>query len=311
MTNIVILGPQRFQTCIKDAVKSMGLNGPFASITAGWQERESEIEELDEHLGEETLNLLLHQRGEDIFRGDPVFREAHRQHQAQLQKLQTLYRLRLNNLQGAVEDLMRHRKEHVAEMIDPEIEDAQRLVTLLDEHHLNRIQQLHDDFLDKWKSDVGAKVMDHHDEIAEILQRCSGVLIAGGHVAVLLNRIRLLRLEPLIRDKPIIAWSAGAMVLGQKVVIFHDSPPQGRGYAEVFENGLGLYPDMIPFPHAQKRLMLNDPMRVSMLAGRFPNDRCLTFEHGSTISFSRDRWHSQSGIRCLRMDGSLEDLELS
>lgn len=59
------------------------------------------------------------------------------------------------------------------------------------------------------------------------------------------------------------------MVLCDRVVLFHDSPPQGRGNAEIFEAGLGLYNNMIPLPHASRRLMLDNTIRVATLAKRF------------------------------------------
>ena len=90
-----------------------------------------------------------------------------------------------------------------------------------------------------------------------------------GHVAVLLNRLRIFKLEPMLAQKPIIAWSAGAMVLAKRIVLFHDTPPQGKGFAEVFEAGLGLYSNLIPLPHAAKRLQLDNPTRVSIFARRF------------------------------------------
>ena len=40
----------------------------------------------------------------------------------------------------------------------------------------------------------------------------------------------------------VVAWSAGAMVLTERVVLFHDDPPHGAGIAEVLDVGLGLVP---------------------------------------------------------------------
>ena len=59
------------------------------------------------------------------------------------------------------------------------------------------------------------------------------------------------------------------MALGQRVVLFHDSPPQGFGNAEVWGPGLGLYTGVLVFPHAQRRLALEDAGRVAILARRF------------------------------------------
>jgi hypothetical protein len=46
-------------------------------------------------------------------------------------------------------------------------------------------------------------------------------------VAVLVNRLRLFGLGDLVADKTVFAWSAGAMAVSERVVLFHDDPPQG------------------------------------------------------------------------------------
>jgi peptidase E len=60
-----------------------------------------------------------------------------------------------------------------------------------------------------------------------LLAASHAVLIAGGHIAVLLNRLRLFDLSAVLRERPVFGWSAGAMVLTSRIVLFHDSPPRG------------------------------------------------------------------------------------
>ena len=48
---IVLLGPQREQRTVADAVRGLGVEGPVATVTAGWEEREAEDTELRDHLG--------------------------------------------------------------------------------------------------------------------------------------------------------------------------------------------------------------------------------------------------------------------
>ena len=55
---LTLLGPQRRPTL--DAVaESLRLVGPIATITAGWQERDSEDGALIEQLGARHVNLSL------------------------------------------------------------------------------------------------------------------------------------------------------------------------------------------------------------------------------------------------------------
>src|SRR5262245_58466403 len=76
----VLLGPQRFAPTLAAVVRSLGIGGEIAAVTAGWQEREEEDAELRDHLqghGCATVNLMLHARGEQAFGADPALRAAH------------------------------------------------------------------------------------------------------------------------------------------------------------------------------------------------------------------------------------------
>src|SRR5436309_2408785 len=82
--------------------------------------------------------------------------------------------------------------------------------------------------------------------------------IAGGHVASLLNRLQLFGIGELAAGKSIFAWCGGAMVVTERVVLFHDSPPQGTGAPEVLDAGLALVGDVVAFPQPEFRLALGD-----------------------------------------------------
>ena len=308
MEKVILLGPQRHNVTVGETIRSLELEGPFAAITAGWQEREGEVEELDASVGEKTINLLLHRRSEQIFRVDKELRTAHRRHQESMKRLQEIYWVRLKSALDTVHLLMRRRQKYSAGLLDPEIDDAIAVVSDIDRHHLDRIREMKDAFEEQWDPASRELVAAHRAQVTEILDRCSALLIAGGHVAVLLNRIRLLQLEPLIREMPIIAWSAGAMVLGSQVVLFHDTPPQGPGYAEVFETGLDIFDDILPLPHARQRLKLDDPDRVSIFARRFAHLHCLALESSSRLD-GEERWTARTNIFRLMETGLLQDLE--
>src|SRR5437764_598914 len=96
------------------------------------------------------------------------------------------------------------------------------------------------------REDEDAELRDHLGaravNPAALIRRTSALAIAGGHVAVLLNRLRLFGILALAEGRTIIAWSAGAMAVSDRIVLFHDSPPQGPGNPEVLGAGLGLFP---------------------------------------------------------------------
>ena len=149
----------------------------------------------------------------------------------------------------------------------------------------------------------------HRRELAAELDDCGALAIAGGHVAVLLNRLRLFGVIDLAAGKPIFAWSAGAMVLARRIVLFHDNPPQGAGNAEVLEEGLGVCPDLVPLPHAARRLRLDDPQRVGLFARRFQPQTCVTLDKGTHLVYAGKRLMAAAGARRLTARGGLAELE--
>src|SRR5439155_26421075 len=93
---VVLLGPQEDPTDAGRALADLGVAGPVALVTAGWQERESEDEALVAGLGVPAVNLRLHGRGEEVFAGDPEFQVAYRERQELQRHLQDFYRVRLD-----------------------------------------------------------------------------------------------------------------------------------------------------------------------------------------------------------------------
>ena len=114
-------------------------------------------------------------------------------------------------------------------------------------------------------------------------------MIAGGHVAVLINRIRLFQLVDVLAQKPIVAWSAGAMVLGERIVLFHDDAPQGKRDAEILDAGLGIVKNIIPLPHAKSRLDWSNRNRMALFSRRFAPAKCCTLDNGSMIRLENNR----------------------
>ena len=80
-----------------------------------------------------------------------------------------------------------------------------------------------------------------------LVDDCSGMVVTGGHVGVLLHLLHIFGLAAMIKE-PLITWSAGAMALSERVVLFHDQGPPGRQHPEVFAEGLGAFSGVLPFP---------------------------------------------------------------
>jgi hypothetical protein len=302
---LVLLGPQRKNPTLVTAFDEMGLEGSVAAVTAGWQEREAEVEEMREHLGRPVANLMLHERGERLFAADPSFAALYRARQERLRQLQELYRLRLApTLRAAREVLAREGGE---DLLEPERRAAIQAVRALDAHHLRRVAAAHEEFEARARPLARPALLRHRSELARLLRPCAALAIAGGHVAVLLNRLRLFGILELAGDRPIIAWSAGAMALGSRIVLFHDNPPQGAGDAEVLERGLSLFQDLLPLPHAGRRLNLGDPLRVSLLARRFAPQVPVVLDPGARLARrGAGGWRPGPGTESLSREGRVQ-----
>jgi hypothetical protein len=280
MTLGVLLGPQRLKPTIDQELARWGIPGTLATITAGWQERESEDDELQEFLGHRCVNLRLHARSEDVFSQDSELFEANRAKQDTLRHLQDLYRRRLSHALDAAREL-----DQVAApsaLVEAERTAAILALRLVDKQHLARTRQVQREFELELRPSARPAVERHYRELRAMLGQCYALLIAGGHVASLLNRMRLFQLDTLLtslpRPLPVFAWSAGAMAITERVVLFHDSPPQGAGNAEILGHGLGLLPGVVALPHASRRLRLEDRDRVSLFARRFKPDLCIALD---------------------------------
>ncbi len=304
MTSVTLLGPQRHTPFVKDALDQDGIEGPLAVITGGWEEREDELEILDQHVARKTVNLRLFHRLERVLRRDPHLAKALVDRNDRLRVAQTLYRRRLGPGLEAVRTLHRIKVPRM-ELLPAERAHALQAVAHLDDHYLSQIRGIHAAFLDLWSPTERSSVAEVRAQLAEELEGCRGVLIAGGHVGTLIDQLTLFDLGPLLEPLPLVAWSAGAMVLTERVILFHDSPPQGRGDPEVYDDGLGLAPQVVALPHASSRLHLDDATRVGNLAGRFAPATCVALDAGCGIRWDGRRWTPIGPTRRLTAKGKL------
>ncbi|MBL8860175.1 MAG: hypothetical protein JNL28_16815 [Planctomycetes bacterium] len=301
---VVLLGPQRLQPTLNKAVAAARVSGPLAAITAGWEERESEDQEMRDHLGGHTINLRVYDRAEDVMRRDPELNAAIRERQDRLRVQHDLYRVRLAHAMAAARELLhREQTDGYSEMLNAEREAAIEAVRTLDGFHLMKVVDVHHEFEDRLRPLERSIVEHHRREMAHILNDCGALCVAGGHVVALLHRMRLFDVLGLVEHKPIFAWSAGAMALGERVVLFHDNPPQGTGNAELFEEGLSAYSGVLPLPHARHRLHLHDRTRVALMARRFAPAQVVAFDALTRMEWNGSSWHGDKGTLRLTEGG--------
>jgi peptidase E len=181
-------------------------------------------------------------------------------------------------------------------------------VRALDRHHVRRITAIHSEFDQRRARLHIPHATAQRHAVQELVAKAALVLIAGGHVAVLLNRMRLFRLAEVLPRKPVIAWSAGAMVLGEHIVLFHDDAPQGQRDAEVLDAGLGIVRGLIPLPHARTRLDWSSHTRMALFSRRFAPAACCTLDNGSMIQLANHCILAASGSSVMTRSGSKKEL---
>ncbi len=308
LSSAIVLGPQRRDPIVREAIEDLvpGRNSSVAVITAGWEEREGEDEELREHVNRPLINLKIWARVESILEKDKELREAVRERHVTWRRVQEIYRLRLGGLLGSTKELLR--RGDGDPLFAVEEQDSWELVRGLDAQHMARVALIHADFAERIKPAERETVQKERRELEKQLADVSCLLVAGGHVGVLLHRMQLFDVCSLWGDRPTIAWSAGAMALSERVVLFHDEPPQGSSYAEVMEAGFGELPDFVALPHARHRLQTDDSVRVRMLSRRFQPARCALLDYRSRFDLRNGEWTAQPNSRQLSQDGLVEEV---
>lgn len=302
---IVLLGPQAEEPELEAVLDDLAEEGAIeeratvATITAGWREREGEAEFVPPVGPRPHLDLRLYERTETLSREDPELAAAHRATQDRLKLLRRSYNLRLAGLMNAVRDVSALQGD--PEVLDAEREAALAMVRALDDGHLAGVAEIRSEYEERWRPASRPGVVRQREEIEAALEPVGAIVIAGGHVATLANRLRLFGIAELVRPRPIIAWSAGAMTLASRIVLFHDRPPWGPGNAEAFDHGLGLARDLILLPHAAERLALDDRARTGRLARRFAPDVCVLLDRGARLDFRRGTWEGRDVKRLDRL----------
>ena len=277
---VILLGPQRRPT-VDAAVRLLATlrepadrpaDGPVATVNAGWQEREADDGELSRVLGGRDVNLRLYQRWLDVRDRVPEYAAGAGRLDGVLAELQELYLTRLDYALRTVYALQ-HREPDDG-LRSEAMSEAVAVVRELDATHLRRVNEARLEFFDQLRPHDRPVIAEYRAAVSEVLADAAALVIAGGHVGVLAEVLHLFNIAAALNGTarhgaPVIAWSAGAMTLTDRIVLFHDRAPQGAGHPEVYGSGLSLVRDVVLLPHARARLLLDDGPRMAVLARRF------------------------------------------
>ena len=283
--SVTLLGPQRRPT-LDRVLSSLDVSGPVAVVNAGWQERESDDAEIIALAGEGAVNLRLFARWMDVLHADPEYAAAEREHRQMLDELQQLYQIRLDHALQAAATVDARTDGH-ANTRAMASDDALEAVRLLDATHLARVGELHSEFYGTWRLEERGPIAAHRAEVRGLLSSSACLVVAGGHVGELVRVLHLFHVSPHLPAR-VVAWSAGAMALTDRVVLFHDRAPQGASLTEVFDAGIGVITGLVLLPHARRRLLTDDVLRMSGLARRFAPSSCLVLDDGVRVDLGPD-----------------------
>jgi len=302
LSTVVLLGPQGETPDIGPALAEHGIAGKVALITAGLQDRESDDAALVAALGGvSAVNLKLHARAADVFDKDPELAAAYQARQLRFRNIQSFYRVRLEKADEAARMIS-------VRYVEPELLEQEDRVSVdqlrqLDVDHLDRCIAIRQAYEARWNRDRPA-IAGHRAELASELETCNAIVIAGGHVASLFNRIRLFDVLGLAAGKPVFAWSAGAMVLADRIVLFHDYPPYGSDIAQVLDAGFGLAPRVVVLPDPKRRIRMDDKAGIARFARRMLPASCVAMDHGARLVFEDGMCTRAVAVR-LGIDGSI------
>lgn len=306
----LLLGPQRPTRNLEEVIAAAEFpDGPLAVISAGWQEAEGDFGDVGEVAGHPLSDLGLYARAEAVFAADAALATAYRERQDRLQEQQRLYRRRLKQLAVAARQTLRDTGD--AEIVAAEQRHAIAQLRALDRHHLHRTELLLKAFETAYAPAQHSGLAGHAAEIRAGIEQAAGVLITGGNVVVLLNRMRLFGLAEMLRSVHVIGWSAGAMVLTGRVVLFHDKTPEGRRDAEVLCAGTGLVKGLVVLPDAKQRLRRRDRLRMTLMSRRFGPDTCAVLDSGAALELEAGRIRGVAGAKRLNRNGRIVGIRVS
>ena len=300
----VLLGPQRFRTTVGPVIGTVAPEGPIATVTAGWQDREGNTAELDGILEGRGHHLNLYGRLSDVLETDQRFAEAALAHRDAVDELAGIYTFRLHAALETVYSLQRRTVR--PDLAEAALADGVRVVQSIDRWYLETLDQLYGELQATAPPEESESISRHRAEVAEAIGQAGAVAIAGGHVGVLLRCLKLFVVE-LPPQLPVVGWSAGAMSLTERVVLYNDLGPRGVVGSEVWDRGLGRAPRIVAFPHARRRLRMDDPMVLRVLVRRFGDARCLLLDDGARVDLG-PYGELPAGARVIGDDGRIHNL---
>lgn len=287
----ILLGPQRFTVRATAALRSLDTTGPVAVINAGWEEREDDIAELDAALDHRMRGLRLFHRLTDVLRKEPEFGAAASRFRDRHDELTGLYRIRLDHAMNGVYAVQHQIPSHPARAHQSAayraLHDAVAGVRAIDQWYVAELDRLYLELEVEGGVNTSEVIGWHRAEIRTLQNDCVAWVLPGGNIRTLMSVLRLFAVT-IPPEVPVVGWSAGAMALTERIAIFHDYGPDGARETELFDTGLGRVRGLVAFPHARRRLRMDAPDRLGILAMRFAPAQCVLLDDGVILDIGPD-----------------------
>ncbi|MHB8488536.1 MAG: hypothetical protein ACYDCS_02640 [Candidatus Dormibacteria bacterium] len=300
MKQVTLLGPLDGVDLAAE-VGAFGVDGPVALVTAGWEEGERNDAEVDRRLGGGSRNLNLYGRRLDVLESDAAYADAQRLLRTQLDEMREVYLLRLTHALAGV-DVIRRRFAEARRGPGPELDTAIDAVRAIDQSHASAIEAANQRFYAQHPPHERPSIARHREEVAGIVAGCTAIAIAGGHVGVLNDCLHLFNLAVLIDERPLLAWSSGAMAVSERIVVSDDDDPAGRP-DELYDIGIGVAHGMVALPAAAARLRTHDPVRMAVLAQRCAPSACVLLDAGDRLPLRAGRPADLGSVGMITADG--------
>ena len=286
--SLTLLGPERPDGALPELLVKHGVTGPVGLISAGWRYDEARDEPLRAAIPNEVKNLRLYDRFRNLERDAAELMSRYTAKQDVLRRIKDRYRMR------------------VAAGLDSAYALLREFRSPTDKWFLQAVQQLRDTdelFLSEARPSDHPLVRREREGVRADLDGCAALCIAGGHIGVLRNRCVFLDVGPVLTHRPLYAWSAGAMLLTERVLLYHDHTAYGPGTAEFLDHGMGLLRETVLLPHAKERLNLTDTIHLSVLAHRLAPRKAVCLQNGAV--YEDGRYTGKAGAAfTLGLDGS-------
>ncbi len=303
MSRTVLLGPVGDGAAVADELAALGVDGPIALVTAGWEEGERNDADLDRVLGGGTRNLGLFGRRLDILETDPEYADEVRRVRGMLTQLREVYLVQLRHALRGV-DAVRQHDAGARRLSGVQLDEAIETVRALDDRHATRHDALLGEFYASYPPHERPAIAAHRDEVAAVIADCAAVVIAGGHVGVLTDCLHVCNVGALLGDRPLVAWSAGAMAIGERVMLVDDHDLASRP-DEVLGAGIGVVHGVVPLPAAASRLRIEDRNHLALLARRLAPRACVLLDEGDRVTFDAAGIADLSSARVVSPDGTV------